>query len=376
MADIRFKHVAKRFGDVSVIPDLDLEIADQEFIVLVGPSGCGKSTILRMIAGLETLSGGELYIGGRKVNDIAPKDRDVAMVFQSYALYPHMTVGENISFGLRIRKMPAAQIDAAVKEAASVLGLSELLDRKPRELSGGQRQRVALGRAIVRKPSVFLFDEPLSNLDAELRVQMRAELSKLQDRLKTTTVYVTHDQTEAMTLGDRIAVLKAGRLMQIGRPLEIYDTPQNLFVARFIGTPPMNTVPVTLSEDGTRIEHAAFSLPLPSKWQQAAAAYRGKPLMLGIRPEDVGDARQQDWKSAVEFDGVIEIFEPLGHEVIVHARSGKERILARLETHQLPEMGQKIRLALNGEKIHLFDPQTEQRLGGATAGDANSGAQS
>jgi len=364
MADIRFKNVAKRFGAVSVIEDLSLEIADEEFIVLVGPSGCGKSTILRMIAGLEALSGGELSIGGRRVNDVPPKDRDVAMVFQSYALYPHMTVRENISFGLRIRKMPPIQIAAAVTEAAATLGLSDLLDRKPKELSGGQRQRVALGRAIVRKPSVFLFDEPLSNLDAALRVQMRAELSKLQSRLKTTTVYVTHDQVEAMTLGDRIVVLNAGRLMQVGPPLELYDAPQNEFVARFIGTPPMNIVPVALSADGQRLEHAAFALPLPPKWQQPAAAHRGKPLVLGIRPEDICEAGQQDWKAAAEFDGVIEIFEPLGHEIIVHVRSGEERILAKLETDKLPKMGQKIRLALNGEKIHLFDPQTEQRLAG------------
>jgi multiple sugar transport system ATP-binding protein len=364
MAGIRFQNVAKRFGAVSVIEDFSLEIADEEFIVLVGPSGCGKSTILRMIAGLEALSGGDLSIGGRRVNDVPPKDRDVAMVFQSYALYPHMTVRENISFGLRIRKVPPAQIEAAVGEAASILGLSELLDRKPKELSGGQRQRVALGRAIVRKPSVFLFDEPLSNLDAALRVQMRAELSKLQSRLKTTTVYVTHDQVEAMTLGHRIVVLKAGRLMQVGPPLELYDTPQNEFVARFIGTPPMNIVPVTLSADGQRLEHPAFAFPLPQNWRQPAAAHRGKPLKLGIRPEDISAAGQQDWQAAAEFDGVIEIFEPLGHEIIVHVRSGEARILAKLETDVLPEIGQKIRLALNGEKIHLFDPQSEQRLAG------------
>jgi multiple sugar transport system ATP-binding protein len=364
MADIRFRHVAKRFGEVSVIADLDLEIDDHEFIVLVGPSGCGKSTILRMIAGLETLSGGELYIGGRLVNDVPPKDRDVAMVFQSYALYPHMTVRENISFGLRIRKVPPAQIAAAVAEAAGILGLSELLDRKPKELSGGQRQRVALGRAIMRKPAVFLFDEPLSNLDAALRVQMRAELSKLQGRLKTTTVYVTHDQVEAMTLGNRIAVLNAGRLMQIGPPLELYDSPQNMFVARFIGTPPMNVVTVSVGDDGSTLKHAAFTLTMPPKWQPLAAAYRGKPLGLGIRPEDIGEAGRQDWRAGAEFDGVIEIFEPLGHEIIVHVRSGEDRILAKLESYKLPEIGQTIRLALNGEKIHLFDPRTERRLAG------------
>ena len=364
MADIRFKNVAKRFGEVSVIEDLNLEIADQEFIVLVGPSGCGKSTILRMIAGLEALSGGELYIGERLVNDVPPKDRDVAMVFQSYALYPHMTVRDNISFGLRIRKMPPAEIDAAVKDAAGILGLSELLARKPKELSGGQRQRVAMGRAIVRQPQVFLFDEPLSNLDAELRVQMRAELSKLQNRLKTTTVYVTHDQVEAMTLGERIAVLKAGKLMQVGRPLELYDTPQNMFVARFIGSPPMNMLPVTVGDDGRTLRHAAFAVPVPEPLQAAVAPYRGKALALGIRSEHIGEAGQQDWRPAVEFDGVIEIFEPLGHEIIVHVRSGEERILAKLEAAKLPEIGQKIRLTLNADRIHLFDPQAERRLGG------------
>ena len=369
MADIRFKHVAKRFGEVSVIEDFNLEIADQEFIVLVGPSGCGKSTLLRMIAGLEALSGGELFIGGRLVNDVPPKERDVAMVFQSYALYPHMTVRDNISFGLRIRKMPAQQIDAAVKEAASILGLGDLLARKPKELSGGQRQRVALGRAIVRKPSVFLFDEPLSNLDAELRVQMRAELSKLQDRLKTTTVYVTHDQVEAMTLGDRIAVLKAGKLMQMGKPLELYNTPQNIFVARFIGSPPMNMLRVTVNDDGRSVRHAAFTAPVPERLYTAVAPYHGKEIMLGIRSEHIGEAGRQDWHSPVEFDGVIEIFEPLGHEIIVYVRSGEERILAKFEATRLPTMGQTIRLTLNADKMHLFDPKTEQRLGKELSND-------
>jgi multiple sugar transport system ATP-binding protein len=364
MADIRFQNVAKRFGEVSVVEGLNLEIADQEFIVLVGPSGCGKSTILRMIAGLETLSGGDLYIGGRRVNDMPPKDRDVAMVFQSYALYPHMTVRDNISFGLRIRKMPPADIDAAVKEAAVILGLEALLARKPKELSGGQRQRVALGRAIVRKPSVFLFDEPLSNLDAELRVQMRAELSKLQSHLKTTTVYVTHDQVEAMTLGDRIAVLKAGKLMQVGRPLALYDTPQNMFVARFIGSPPMNMLKATASGDGRTLRHAAFSAPVPERLRAAVAPYGGKAVALGIRSEHIGAAGTPHAGSAVEFDGTIEIFEPLGHEIILHVRSGEERILARLEATALPQIGQPIRLALDADKMHLFDPQTEQRLGG------------
>src|SRR5512146_1483310 len=261
MARIVFQGIAKRFGDVSVIEQLDLEIFDQEFMVFVGPSGCGKSTALRMIAGLEEPSEGTRVIGDRVVNDVHPKDRDVAMVFQSYALYPHMTVRENIAFGLQIRKVPQTEIDKLVDEAAGILGLKPLLDRKPKALSGGQRQRVALGRAIVRKPSVFLFDEPLSNLDAELRVQMRAEISKLQHRLRTTTVYVTHDQVEAMTMGQRIAVLSAcdkahpreTNLMQCGSPMDLYDRPDNIFVARFIGTPNMNIVRARLSDDGTTV---------------------------------------------------------------------------------------------------------------------------
>jgi multiple sugar transport system ATP-binding protein len=285
MAEIRFEKVAKRFGDVSVIEELDLEIRDHEFMVFVGPSGCGKSTALRLIAGLEELSEGTLSIGGRVVNNVHPKDRDVAMVFQSYALYPHMTVRENISFGLRIRKMPKPEVDRLVNEAAEVLGLTGLLDRKPKALSGGQRQRVALGRAIVRHPSVFLFDEPLSNLDAELRVQMRAELSKLQQRLQTTTVYVTHDQVEAMTLGHRIAVLapmaedRKSNLKQVGTPLELYDTPANLFVAKFIGTPPMNILPVALTDSG--------SLPAATRrfrWQLSEAGIARLPAGPGGQP--------------------------------------------------------------------------------------------
>jgi len=263
---------------------------------------------------------------------------------------------------LRIRKTPLQQIDAAVEEAASILGLKDLLSRKPKELSGGQRQRVALGRAIVRKPAVFLFDEPLSNLDAELRVQMRAELSKLQDRLNTTTVYVTHDQVEAMTLGDRIVVLKAGKLMQVGKPLDLYDMPENLFVARFIGSPPMNMLNVTVSDDGLTLQHTDYSIPVPEQLKTAISPYRGKLVAMGVRSEHIGEAGQQNWSTPVEFDGVIEIFEPLGHEIIVHVRCGKERILAKFEATRLPVMGQTIRLTLNADKIHLFDVQTEQRI--------------
>src|SRR5213593_4247968 len=253
MAEVVFDKVGKRYRDVVVIEGLDLEIRDREFMVLVGPSGCGKTTALRMIAGLETVTEGTITIGGRVVNDVAPKDRDIAMVFQSYALYPHMSVRENLAFGLRMRKTPKETVDRLVAEAAELLGIPHLLGRKPRELSGGQRQRVAVGRAIVRRPSVFLFDEPLSNLDAKLRVQMRAEIARLQSALRTTTVYVTHDQVEAMTMGHRIAVLKDGKLQQLGTPLEIYETPANLFVAAFIGTPPMSFVPAAIDGSGERI---------------------------------------------------------------------------------------------------------------------------
>jgi multiple sugar transport system ATP-binding protein len=368
MAGIVFEKVAKRFGEVSVIEDLDLEIKDHEFMVFVGPSGCGKSTALRMIAGLEEVSEGKLYIGDRMVNNVHPKDRDVAMVFQSYALYPHMSVKDNISFGLRIRKMPQPEIDKLVNEAADILGLTELLERKPKALSGGQRQRVALGRAIVRHPSVFLFDEPLSNLDAELRVQMRAELSKLQHRLRTTTVYVTHDQIEAMTLGHRIAVLapmgadRKSNLKQVGTPLELYDKPKNLFVAKFIGTPPMNIVSMTLNDSGDRLEHPGFSVPVSGELGARVKGRRGQPVLLGIRPEHVAEAGSQDWGSTSRLKGVIEIVETVGHEVIVHVRCGEDLIVAKLGAHRIPAFGDEMELEMNNHAVHLFDPDTELSL--------------
>jgi multiple sugar transport system ATP-binding protein len=370
MARIAFQGIAKRFGDVSVIENLDLDIRDQEFMVFVGPSGCGKSTALRMIAGLEEPSEGTLTIGDRVVNDVHPKDRDVAMVFQSYALYPHMTVRENIAFGLRIRKLPEAEIEKLVDEAASILGLKPLLDRKPKALSGGQRQRVALGRAIVRKPSVFLFDEPLSNLDAELRVQMRAELAKLQQRLKTTTVYVTHDQVEAMTLGHRIAVLapmgkdRKSNLKQVGTPLELYDTPQNVFVAKFIGTPPMNMVRATVSGDGMQLQARGFLSPVPPRLQAAMKPYAGREVLLGVRPEHVGEASAHGWQLTASVAGPVEIVETIGHEVIVHIRCGDEIVIAKLGAHRIPRFGDHLELVADAEAMHLFDPQTEQRIAG------------
>lgn len=364
MADIRFEKVAKRFGDVSVIEELDLDIRDHEFMVFVGPSGCGKSTALRMIAGLEELTEGTLSIGGRVVNDVHPKDRDVAMVFQSYALYPHMTVRENISFGLRIRKVPKPEMDKLVDEAAEVLGLTGLLERKPKALSGGQRQRVALGRAIVRHPSVFLFDEPLSNLDAELRVQMRAELSKLQQRLQTTTVYVTHDQVEAMTLGHRIAVLapmaadRKSNLKQVGTPLELYDHPANLFVAKFIGTPPMNILPVALTDSGRQLQHESFAMRLSEGCIARLPGGQSEKLLLGIRPEHIAEVGSKEWQNPTRAKGTVEIVETVGHEVIVHARCGQDMLVAKLGAHRIPRYGEVVELEMDCDSIHLFDPES------------------
>src|SRR5512137_537470 len=291
MAGITFEHVYKRFGDVIAVNDLNIEVADKEFIVFVGPSGCGKSTSLRMLAGLAEISEGKISIGDRVVNDVPPKDRNIAMVFQSYALYPHMSVYDNMAFGLKLRKTPKADIDRRVKQAAGILGIEMLLDRKPKQLSGGQRQRVALGRAIVREPAVFLMDEPLSNLDAKLRVQTRAEISKLHQRLETTFIYVTHDQTEAMTMGTRICVLKDGLMMQLDTPQRLYDTPNNIFVAGFIGSPAMNFFDVTLVEqDGDLyVDAGTFRLKLPPEKAAVAKAYAGKPVVFGARPEDFHD---------------------------------------------------------------------------------------
>ena len=363
MAQVVFKEIAKRYGDVSVIEGLNLEIQDHEFMVLVGPSGCGKSTALRMIAGLEEISGGTIAIGDRVVNDVAPKDRDIAMVFQSYALYPHMTIRENLEFGLKIRKTPKDEMDRLVNEAAGMLGITQLLDRKPKQLSGGQRQRVAVGRAITRKPAVFLFDEPLSNLDAKLRVQMRAEISKLQNRLKTTTVYVTHDQVEAMTMGHRIAIMKDGKLQQVGTPLEVYEQPANLFVAAFIGTPPMNFVKATLADGGTTLKAAAFSLPVAQSYRALTAGKDGKALVVGIRAENLGDGSRPARGESARIPATVEIAEPLGHEVLVYARAGgDDLIVAKVDPHRAPAIDQKLELVVELESLHLFDAATERRL--------------
>jgi multiple sugar transport system ATP-binding protein len=371
MASICFDKIGKSFGETEIIKNLDFSVNDGEFMVFVGPSGCGKSTVLRMIAGLETISTGELWIGDRVVNNVHPKDRDIAMVFQTYALYPHMNVYDNIAFGLKIRKLPDADIRKRVKDAADLLGLDKLLDRKPKALSGGQRQRVALGRAIVRNPSVFLFDEPLSNLDAELRVQMRAEISKLQRRLNTTTVYVTHDQVEAMTMGQRIAVLSAcdkahpreTNLMQCGSPMDLYDRPDNIFVARFIGTPNMNIVHARLSDDGATVSSLGGSMPVSAQFKEAARTMRGREVMLGIRPEHIGAAHEVDWQLTQPVQGQCEMVELLGHEAILHFRVGEQIMTGRLHTHgRLPSPGDTVTMQLKCEAIHLFDPVSELRL--------------
>jgi len=362
MSGVRLKGVTKRFGTVLAVDAVDLEILDGEFMVLVGPSGCGKSTVLRMIAGLEEITEGTVEIAGRVVNDVPPKNRDIAMVFQSYALYPHMTVRENLEFGLRIRHTPREEMEARVRDAAQILGIDQLLDRRPKELSGGQRQRVAVGRAIVRKPSLFLFDEPLSNLDAKLRVQMRAELSKLHKRLGTTVVYVTHDQVEAMTMGDRIAVLEAGRLQQAGAPLEVYERPANVFVAGFIGTPPMNLLEGAISDDGATLQGDGFALPLPDAYRRLPAIKAATPVVVGIRPEDIFLAPEQARGPTAPLRLTVEIVETLGHDAIAHGRVGDELVAASLDPHFTAEPGEPVDLHVGLDAVHLFDAATELRL--------------
>jgi multiple sugar transport system ATP-binding protein len=363
VAGVVFANVNKKYGDVEVIRSLDLEVRDEEFMVLVGPSGCGKSTALRMIAGLEEITSGTVSIGGRVVNDLPPKDRDIAMVFQSYALYPHMSVRQNMDFGLRIRKMDRAEIDRRVDDAARILGIADYLDRKPRQLSGGQRQRVAVGRAIVRQPAVFLFDEPLSNLDAKLRVQMRAEITGLQRRLRTTTVYVTHDQVEAMTMGHRIAVLHAGELQQVGTPLDLYDRPANVFVARFIGTPPMNFVRARTAGAGTRLSGAAgLDLELVPELRGLIGNQDGRELMVGIRPEHLRNHPRGEGAPTATLRVKVELVETLGHEVLVYGRHADDLLAAKVDPHEKPEIEQEIDLFADLETLHLFDAASELRL--------------
>ena len=362
MASVTYKNVEKRFGDVTVIHDMNVEIADKEFVVFVGPSGCGKSTLLRLLAGLEEITDGQILIGDRVVNDVPPKDRDIAMVFQSYALYPHMSVYDNMAFGLRLRKTPKAEIDNRVKEAADILGLAHLLDRKPKQLSGGQRQRVAVGRAIVREPAVFLMDEPLSNLDAKLRVTARAEISKLHKRLGTTFIYVTHDQVEAMTMGDRILVVKDGILQQIDSPRTLYMEPRNVFVAGFIGSPSMNFFDVTLvQEEGNLwMDCGDFRLPVPENLKRMCADYVGKEAILGIRPEHIHAPEYAPPNiNAAEIKATVEVVELLGHELHLFLTTGNNNFVATVDTRMAPAIGDTVKLVADMDRMHLFDKNTE-----------------
>ena len=363
MAQVMLKALNKKYDEVHAVKDVNLHIRDKEFIVLVGPSGCGKSTTLRMVAGLEEITAGEIHIGDRLVNDLPPKDRDIAMVFQNYALYPHMTVYDNMAFGLKMRKFPKAEIEKRVKDAAEILGIQELLKRKPRQLSGGQRQRVAVGRAIVRHPQVFLFDEPLSNLDAKLRVQMRVELKKLHDRLETTAIYVTHDQVEAMTLGDRVVVMKDGWIQQVGEPLELYGQPTNKFVAGFIGSPAMNFLDVGINETNGAVvaETQGLRLGVPPARATSLRAYKGQQVAFGIRPEDVHVATSAD-AAHHTFDAVVEVVEPLGSEILLDVRVGHGTIVARVDPTVRVKVHETVRLAANADRLHFFDTKTEQAI--------------
>ena len=358
MASVSLDHVRKVYDDsFTAVHDATFDIADGEFVVLVGPSGCGKSTTLRMIAGLEDITGGTLRIGDTVVNDVAPKDRDIAMVFQNYALYPHMTVFDNMAFGLKLRKYPAQEIKERVEYAAQTLGLDAVLDRKPKALSGGQRQRVALGRAIVRKPSVFLFDEPLSNLDAKLRVQTRTEISKLHHELGATMIYVTHDQVEAMTMGDRIVVLKDGYVQQIAPPIELYERPVNRFVAGFIGSPAMNFVEGVMTQG--RFE-SADGVALTPGFSVADGG-----VTLGIRPEDLYLASKPPREKALSapFPATLRVLEPMGHEVVAYLDAGDTRLVARLEPHDMPTLGASVDLVADLARVHVFDGETGEAVG-------------
>ena len=366
MASLSLKNVCKVYSNgFEAVKDLNLEIADKEFIIFVGPSGCGKSTTLRMIAGLEDISSGELRIGERLVNEVEPKDRDIAMVFQNYALYPHMTVYENMAFGLKLRKVPKDEIDKMVKEAAKILDLTPLLDRKPKALSGGQRQRVAMGRAIVRNPKVFLMDEPLSNLDAKLRVQMRIEIAKLHQRLGTTIIYVTHDQTEAMTLGTRIVVMKDGVIQQVDTPQNLYDKPQNLFVAGFMGSPQMNFLDAIVEVQGETayLKVAGHAIPLPPAKSKKLieGGYDGRSVTFGIRPEDVYDSEMYVETSPMSvFESTIKVYELLGAEVYLYFDLEMFPMTARVDSRTTARPGDVIKFAMDVEKIHVFDKETEQ----------------
>jgi multiple sugar transport system ATP-binding protein len=362
MAGVTYDHVSKKFGDFTALNDLNINVEDKEFLVLVGPSGCGKTTALRCLAGLEEVTGGRVLIGDKIVNDVAPKDRDIAMVFQSYALYPHMTVFDNMAFGLKLRKVPKADIKKRVEEAAQMLGIEQLLKRKPRELSGGQRQRVAVGRAIVREPKVFLFDEPLSNLDAKLRVQTRAQISKLHQQLHTTFIYVTHDQTEAMTMATRIAVMSKGILQQLDTPQHLYDKPGNLFVAGFIGSPAMNFFPARIrKESGTLyVDIGVTSLKVPDARCAIYERFDGKEVIFGIRPEDI---HNPDFVPAgIHAEPVpakVDVTELMGNEIFLYLVSGRHNYVARVDPRTRFTIGEDVQVVFNMDNFHIFDPSTD-----------------
>lgn len=367
MAKVTLTNVTKRYGDVVAVNNANLEIKDKEFLILVGPSGCGKTTTLRMVAGLEEITEGTIEIGDTVVNDIPPKDRDIAMVFQNYALYPHMDVYNNMAFGLKLRKFPKEEIDRRVNEAAEILGIKNLLDRKPKQLSGGQRQRVALGRAIVREPKVFLMDEPLSNLDAKLRVQMRTELSKLHDRLQTTMIYVTHDQVEAMTMGDRIVVMRDGLIQQVDTPLNLYNNPVNMFVAGFIGSPAMNFLDAKLVKEGETYYlegNGDFKIAIPADKvakNPEIKSYVGKDVVFGIRPEDLEDASivEKTVTADNSYMATVEVVEPMGSEIYLYLTVNEHSMIARVDSHSTAKVGDNVKLYVKTENLHVFDPETE-----------------
>jgi multiple sugar transport system ATP-binding protein len=363
MARVLMRSLNKKYDEVHAVIDVNLEIHDQEFVVLVGPSGCGKTTTLRMVAGLESITSGRVLIDDTVVNELAPMDRDIAMVFQNYALYPHMSVYDNMAFGLKMRKFDKPEIARRVQEAAEILGIHELLKRKPRQLSGGQRQRVALGRAIVRHPQVFLFDEPLSNLDAKLRVQMRVELKKLHERLGTTAIYVTHDQVEAMTLGDRVVVMRDGRVQQVGDPMELYSSPANRFVAGFLGSPAMNFAGVRIAAQngGLWAEREGIRIKVPQPMVPRLGNYAGKEVTFGVRPEDMHIAGEAD-PNDLSFDAAVEVVERLGSEILLDVAVGSATMVASVAPTATAKVHEKLRLAVNPERLHFFDNETEAAI--------------
>ena len=363
MAQVAMRSLNKMYDEVHAVKDVNLDIRDKEFVVLVGPSGCGKTTTLRMVAGLESITSGRVLINDKVVNELAPMDRDIAMVFQNYALYPHMSVYDNMAFGLKMRKFDKAEIQKRVREAADILGIGEYLKRKPRQLSGGQRQRVALGRAIVRHPQVFLFDEPLSNLDAKLRVQMRVELKKLHQRLGTTAIYVTHDQVEAMTLGDRVVVMRDGWVQQVGDPMTLYNEPANRFVAGFIGSPAMNFADARIAGEngGLWAEGEGIRLKVPAHLNNRVGAYAGKAVTIGIRPEDMRIARDSD-PPELNIPAVVEVVERLGSEILLDVAVGSVTMVASVEPISRAKVHDQLQLAINPERLHFFDSETEAAI--------------